>query len=166
MDLSEFLHEDRGPKSKKSDTVGFSKINLKFCLFFPLFGVFRTLRENATLDFAHFAYFVRSYRYLQLFYWNQVLEKSVRPSKMIFFGQKFSFFHFSQKVLLGSARYRILSKYKVFVSICKRPHVREKSGSRVILSAPFFWESKFQKSQKKIFCFFFTNWVVLIPKMQ
>ena len=38
--------------------------------------VFRTLRENASLDFAHLAYLDRSHQYLQLFYWPQVLENS------------------------------------------------------------------------------------------
>ena len=45
---------------------------------------FLPLRENASLDFAHFAHLDRSHRYLQLFYWHQVLEKSSRPSRCHF----------------------------------------------------------------------------------
>ena len=37
--------------------------------------------KNATLYFADFAYLDRSHRYLQLFYWHQVLEKSSWPSR-------------------------------------------------------------------------------------
>ena len=40
--------------------------------------VFRTLRENATLDFAHFAYLDRSHQYLQLLYWHHCRQKSSR----------------------------------------------------------------------------------------
>ena len=38
----------------------------------------------------------------------------------------------SQNWVICSVPYRILSKYKVFMSICKKPHAREKSCSRII----------------------------------
>ena len=70
-DLSAFLNEVRGPKSKKSDTAGFSKKNLDFGVlgvFMVKNGVFRTFLENGSNDFAHFAYLDRLGRYLQLLY--------------------------------------------------------------------------------------------------
>ena len=71
LDFLDFLHAVKGPKSKKTDTAGFSKKNLKYCAFWVFMvkiEVFRTLRENATVDFAHFAYLDRSHQYLQLLY--------------------------------------------------------------------------------------------------
>ena len=48
--------------------------------------VFRTLSENGSTDFAHFAYLDRSYQYLQLLYWHQVLKYAswhgFRPLKL------------------------------------------------------------------------------------
>ena len=46
--------------------------------------------------------------------------------------QNRGFSHFAQNWVIGSVPYRILSKYKVFMSIWKKPHVREKSRSRII----------------------------------
>ena len=73
-DFSAFLHEVRGPKSKFGSTARFSKKILILAIFdflgskHPKIKVFATLRENASLDFAHFAHLDRSHRYLQLFY--------------------------------------------------------------------------------------------------
>ena len=70
-DFSAFLHEVRGPKSKKSSTVGFLKKNLDFGqkgFFMVKNGFFRTFLENGSNDFAHFAYLDRLDQYLQLLY--------------------------------------------------------------------------------------------------
>ena len=48
--------------------------------------VFRTFLKKFKSDRSDTAYLDRSYQYLQLLYWHQVLEKSSRPSKMSFFG--------------------------------------------------------------------------------
>ena len=85
LDFLDFLHKNSTKIEKKSDRARFSKKNLilakkKFLGSKWLkIKVFATLRENASLDFAHFAYLDRSHQYLQLFYWHQVLENSFRP---------------------------------------------------------------------------------------
>ena len=46
--------------------------------------------------------------------------------------QNRGFSHFAQNWVIASVPYRILSKYKVFMSICKRPQVPEKSQFCII----------------------------------
>ena len=73
-DLSAFLHEVRGPKSKFGSTAGFFAKNLNFALFGFLWSKWLKIRlfvnflKNGSADFAHIAYSDRLDQYLQLLY--------------------------------------------------------------------------------------------------
>ena len=60
LDLSDFLHEVRGPKSKFGSTAGFFAKNLNFALFgflwskWPKIRLFANLLENGSKDFLDF----------------------------------------------------------------------------------------------------------------
>ena len=97
--------------------------------------VFRTLSENGSTDFAHFAYLDRSYQYLQLLYWHQVLEK---PSWAFRGHFRSKFWGFSKKNFQKSKffkkifffrffdffRFELKNAKKVFFSIVRSGHLR------------------------------------------
>ena len=133
LDLSDFLHEVRGPKSKFGSTAGFLKKNLNFALFGFLWSKLPKIALCENL--AHWILLI-SHIYIDLINiynfsidtkcWKnhpELLEAILCQQFWlfsIFFGQ-IDFFRFW---VIGSVRYRILCKYKMVRSICKRPQVQ------------------------------------------
>ena len=88
------MHEVRGPKSKFSDTAGFSEKTPKFFFisnFLSKIEVFRTFLKIVSLDLAENPYLDRLDHYLQLSNWSHVQENSSSPLKNYFL---FDFFGF------------------------------------------------------------------------